>query len=155
MKKILESVIIQQYRKYGWAYNVIKGHTGVDLWYKFEELPTPVTGKVIAITTQKEMGKCIYVQDVNKNVHVFAHMSKIDVHVDQEVDRQKYTILGVTGNTGSVTSGPHLHYEIITKRPVNKIDWIMSRSLNGIKGFNTHPILYLQALYKKYNVEGF
>lgn len=156
MKFILTAQILNSYRrKYKW-YDRIKGHSGVDLAFFNEFLPSPVSGKIEVIATQQQMGKVIYLTDKEKgNIHVFAHMKEIKVTVGQHVERGQ--ILGITGNTGSVTSGPHLHYEIISfEKPVALIDRVMTRQLQGFKGWNINPLFYVKNLYNKYglNVKG-
>lgn len=159
MKRIVDAIVIQQYRKQLFIrgiprYNIIKGHTGVDLWFKFEDVPAPVTGKVVGITQQKEMGNCIYLHHPETDsIHVFAHLKEIKVQMGQEVNRGD--IIALSGNSGSVTTGPHLHYEIITPKPVHMIDRLMSRNLVGFKGYNTHPVYFVENLYRQYGVEGF
>lgn len=153
MKYLLTAAVINPYRrKYKW-YDRIKGHTGVDLNFFNEDLPSPVSGKVELIAQQKEMGTVVYLSDKEMgNVHVFAHMSKVNVTEGQHVERNQ--ILGKTGNTGSVTSGPHLHYEIITfKKPATLGEQIMTRQLQGFKGWNIDPLAYIKNLYHKYNLD--
>lgn len=154
MKPILRAEVLNRYRSFKpkGFYSPIKGHTGVDLKYNFEELPSPVTGKVILTTRQVEMGNCLYLQDSLGSIHVFAHLDKYNKHLGDSVQRNE--ILGTTGKTGSKVTGPHLHYEIITTVPYKKIpDWIMKRSLSGYSGYNTDPLQYLKDLYFKYHVD--
>lgn len=161
MKYLLTAQVLNPYRrKYKW-YNPLKGHSGVDLSFFNEELPSPVSGKVELIAAssggnapqQKEMGNVIYLADKETgSIHVFAHMSRIDVSVGQHVERNQ--ILGRTGNTGTVTSGPHLHYEIISfKTPERLADRVMTRKLQGFSGWNVDPLAYVRNLYNKYNLD--
>lgn len=115
MKTIFGAVIWNPYRskRPRGFYNLLRGHSGVDLNYVFEELPSPVSGKIDKITKQPEMGNVIYLSDIEQGaIHVFAHMSKINVDVGQHI--KVGDVLGVTGNSGSRTTSPHLHYEVIT-----------------------------------------
>jgi len=150
MTTIPNARVSQVYRNKRSWYDILKGHTGVDLAYKNEPLPSPVTGVVRQIVKQREMGLVLYLTDVWGATHVFAHLRQVDVVAGQQVKRGER--IALTGNTGTVTSGPHLHYEIITARPHRTLDRIMSRSVAGIKGYNTDPLLYLQDLYKAYKV---
>lgn len=149
---ILQAKIVNFYkskRPLGF-YHLIKGHSGVDLNYVNEKLPSPITGKVVAVLNQKEMGRCIYIKDYVDNIHVFSHMLANSVHVGDEVKRND--ILGVTGNSGKKTKGAHLHYEIICKYPINSEDKIMTRKLYAYTGYNTEPIKYIRRLYAQFNV---
>ena len=152
MTTIFTAKVLNPYRSHvpRGFYNLIKGHLGVDLNYVNEELRSPITGLVVAVTHQTEMGICVYIKDVHMNTHVFAHCSKVMVNLHDKVKRGD--VIAITGNTGSKTTAPHLHYEIITLKPVNKIDYIMSRNLMGFKGYNTDPLDYIRALYKEFNV---
>lgn len=68
-------------------------------------------------------------------------------------------LIAITGNSGSKTTAPHLHYEIITPqfklltypdRP--QIDRIMTRQLYGFKGLNVDPITYVKRLYQHHSI---
>ncbi len=157
MKTILTTKILNSFRSHKprGFYNLIKGHTGIDLNYKVgDELPSPITGKVIKIsqgvTKQQEMGNVLYLQDAFGNIHVFAHLSEVLVEIGQTINRND--IVAKTGNTGSATTAPHLHWEVISSRPLRFIDRIMSRSLMGFVGYNTDPVIYLKDLYYKFHV---
>ena len=161
MKHILEAVVWNVFRskRPKGFYHWIKGHTGVDLNYVFEALPSPISGKVDLIAKQPEMGNVLYIKDIETGaIHVFAHLLKIDVMEGQHIrigDK-----LGTTGNTGDKSTDAHLHYEIIyflKPDPKNPLPYdklfqaVMTRSLQGYKGYNVDPIGYLKALYGKYN----
>lgn len=162
MKHILNAVVWNPYRSkrpLGF-YNLIKGHTGCDLNFVFEPLVSPVSGIVKSIVFQPEMGQVIYLQDIElQNIHVFAHMSKVDVKVNQEIKRED--VLGITGNTGAKSTQAHLHYEVLTFRKPDKknpsiydslFNPIMTRNLEGFSGYNIDPIKYLSTLYGKYQI---
>lgn len=154
MKTVFESLVLQKYRNYNKKWYGILGHRGVDLAYKYEPLPSPITGVVLNVIydpkNRRETGQCILVTDAWGSVHVFAHMKQIDVVAGQSVRRGER--LGVTGNTGTITSGPHLHYEVITKKAHRLSDAVMVRMFDVAKGKNTDPIPYLKDLYKAYGV---
>lgn len=153
MKFILTAQVMNLYRrKYKW-YDPVKGHSGVDLAFFNEDLPSPVSGKIDLIAKQKEMGTVIYLTDKEMgSIHVFAHMGKLLVTEGQHVERNQ--ILGKTGNTGTVSSGPHLHYEIISfKKPEKLLDRVMTRRLQSFVGWNVDPLAYVKNLYHKYNLD--
>lgn len=154
-KTIFQSSILNPYRSHKprGFYSLIRGHTGEDHNYTNEEFPSPITGEVVGLTHQKEMGNCIYLEDAWGSIHVFAHLSEFRVQMHQRVNRGD--IIAITGNTGTKTTNPHLHWEVITKEPLNPIDRVMQRKelwpFQG-KGFNTCPIEYLKKLYIFYKV---
>ena len=161
MKYILTALQIgKPYRgKWKW-YDPIKGHTGVDLNFFNQPLPSPVSGKVMLLAgkgqshpMQREMGNVIYLADKETgSIHVFAHMLSFAVTEGQHVERNQ--ILGVTGNTGTASTGPHLHWEIISfQKPTKFLDRIMTRSLQGFVGWNIEPLSYLRNLYDKYGID--
>ena len=155
MKYILQSQLLNSFRSQRprGFYSVLLGHTGVDLNYHFQDLPSPVTGVIEKITKQAEMGSCIYLKDLeNGNIHVFAHMDSIKPKQGDRVERGQ--MLGRTGNSGRKTTAPHLHYEIITfNRPVSLVERLKVRKLNGYVGWNLDPIKYLRELYGKYRLD--
>lgn len=153
MKTIFSAKILNDYRSYKPAgfYNWLKGHSGIDFNYVNEDLPSPITGEVVGLTVQPEMGKCIYLKDVKGNIHVFAHMSQITVKLHDKVVRGAE--LGVTGNTGTKTTAPHLHYEIVCTGPkTSPFDYIMTRNELIFKGYNRNPLKYDRELYAEYKV---
>jgi len=94
-------------------------HAGVDL---STPLGTPVNpimeGKVIR--TEKSWfgyGTMIVIQHNREFESLYAHLSKINVSLGQEVETE--TIIGLSGSTGRST-GPHLHLEIHQDgKPIN------------------------------------
>ncbi len=159
MKTLLRANILNGYRSHRPVgfYSALRGHTGTDLQFTFEDFPSPVTGQIIAIhagaTKQHEMGNVVFLKDLLGVVHVFAHLDKIYKNLGDQVVRND--VFAMSGNTGSKTTAPHLHYEILTFKPINLIDKIMYRPelANVFKGYNTDPMLYLKNLYFKYHID--
>jgi murein DD-endopeptidase MepM/ murein hydrolase activator NlpD len=55
-------------------------------------------------------------------VSIYAHLSKINVPRDANVKRGDF--IGLSGSTGSLSTGPHLHYQINKYgSPVSAIDF--------------------------------
>jgi len=52
----------------------------------------------------------------NDTKSLYGHLSRLHVALDQKVERGQ--LIKSTGNTGR-SSGPHLHYEIQVKGPVD------------------------------------
>lgn len=153
MKYILTAHILNQYRsKTPKGFYGVFGHTGVDLNYLNEELPSPVTGKIAHIAKQDQMGNVIYLEDTSGNIHVFAHLSKINVGVGDHVTRNQ--IIAITGNTGRISTGAHLHYEVITfVAPAKFTEKLLKRKLSSYAGWNVDPLAYVRALYTKFNID--
>ena len=151
MKYILTAKVINGYRVKGKFYSKVRGHTGEDLNYKYEELPSPVTGVVLLAIKQNEMGNVLYIKDLNDYIHVFAHLELFKVKKGDKVLRNQ--IIAKTGNTGTATTGAHLHWEVVCPAPRNPIDVIMYRKELMFKGFNTAPTKYIQELYKLHNLD--
>jgi murein DD-endopeptidase MepM/ murein hydrolase activator NlpD len=164
MKHILNAPVWNKFRsnKPKGFYNWLKGHSGIDYGYVFEDLPSPVSGIVEKIATGLEMGLCIYLKDMELgNIHVFAHLEEVKVGAGDKVTRNQ--VIAKTGNSGAKSTEAHLHAEVITfrKPPAKKADWtaydylfnpIMTRSLNGYQGWNIDPNSYYKALYTKYKL---
>lgn len=158
-KQIINAPILNPYRSKTprGFYNAIKGHTGLDLKYVNEELPSPVSGEVVGLLKQREMGNVMYLEDKQGSVHVFAHLSQFKKNLHDQVKRGD--IIAITGNTGAKTTAPHLHYEILTpKFKVEPLtgrsigDYLMTRQLYSFKGLNADPLWYLQTLYKYFKI---
>ena len=144
MRSILDTSISNGYQSHSRPeYDPKKGHTGIDLRYRYEPIPAPVNGKIVKIVdlTTNQMGKTIYFQDEYNSIHVFAHLSQFGGKVGDKM--KEGVLIGVSGNTGTVTSNPHLHYEIITDTPFDDLEKKMTRTLAGFKGYNVDPIKYL------------
>lgn len=84
-------------------------HAGVD-YAAPAGAPVPVrlSGRVIFAGRRGGYGNAVEVSHGNGLTTMYAHLSRIDVRLNQQVDRG--TPIGAVGATGN-TSGPHLHYE--------------------------------------------
>lgn len=71
-------------------------------------------------------GYAVGVKDANGHVHVYGHLSGVNVKVGQKVSLG--TLLGKSGNTGQ-SKGAHLHYEV---------------RKNGVLGNSLDPSFYLR-----------
>ncbi|MCM8797290.1 MAG: M23 family metallopeptidase [Candidatus Omnitrophica bacterium] len=89
-------------------------HQGIDL---FAEVGTPVlaarSGKVVAATQSKGMGKYVIIKHADNMVTVYGHLSSLFVKNNDFV-RQGQIIgrVGKTGNANFHDIKPHLHFEI-------------------------------------------
>jgi murein DD-endopeptidase MepM/ murein hydrolase activator NlpD len=123
-------------------YDAAKGHTGIDLSAAIgSDIKLPVPTKVRAIKNQTQMGLTLYVEDGAGNILVLSHLSAINFEVGDTVAAK--AVIAKTGNTGTATTGPHLHFEIIAPRPMPGLE-IMTRHLGGFNGYNIDPAAYLE-----------
>ncbi|MEU2246805.1 M23 family metallopeptidase [Streptomyces sp. NPDC019224] len=76
-------------------------------------------------------GNAIVIKHGNGTYSQYAHLSQIDVHVGQHVEKgQKIALSGNTGNS----SGPHLHFEIRTTpnygSAINPVNFLHNHGIN-------------------------
>jgi len=95
-------------------------HFGVDFRVSIgDQVRSIFCGKVRVAKWDKTYGYVVVVRHYNLSETVYAHLDKILVSVDQEV--QSGQVIGLGGNTG-VSTGPHLHFELRYKGfPINPI----------------------------------
>lgn len=122
-------------------YDPIKGHSGTDYGTpKKTPLFLPISAKVELIAKQDQMGLTLYMSDPDDNVLVFAHLSKVDLKIGDEVPAG--SVIALSGNSGTATTAPHVHFEIIAQTPTPGFE-VMTRSLQGFSGYNIDPSKYL------------
>jgi murein DD-endopeptidase MepM/ murein hydrolase activator NlpD len=126
-------------------YDSVKGHTGVDIGTPVgTALSLPIGCTVASVKTQHEMGLTMYLKDSVGNVLVFAHLSEALAKVGETVKPNE--VFAKTGNSGSATTGPHLHFELIGKQPDPGFE-MMSRTLGEFVGYNLDPVTYLNHIF--------
>jgi murein DD-endopeptidase MepM/ murein hydrolase activator NlpD len=95
-------------------------HTGVDLLSQTgEEKVHPVKpGVVVLAEFQPQLGNTVVVRHTNGVESLYGHMANLQVKLGDKVRLE--SVLGNIGNTGSSSTGKHLHLEIlIGGYPVN------------------------------------
>lgn len=88
-------------------------------------LYAPSDGKITRQYTGKQGGNWLWFDDKNGNSLQFAHLSKY-VGLLRTVKRGD--LIAYTGNTGSITTGPHLHVQILkgnTRLDPEKYPWVI------------------------------
>lgn len=125
-------------------YDPIKKHTGLDINTPVgTPLSLPWDTVCVEARTQKEMGKCIYLEDRLQGITVLAHLSAFKVKKGDKVPAG--TVAALSGGTGSVSTNPHVHLETVARRPEKGAEE-MTRTLAPFSGFNVDPEKYWQRM---------
>jgi murein DD-endopeptidase MepM/ murein hydrolase activator NlpD len=100
------------------------GHWGVDLVAKENEpVKSVADGTVIMSSWTEDSGYVIVIQHRNNLLSVYKHNSELLKKVGNFVTDGE--VIALIGNTGELTSGPHLHFEIwYNGNPVNPEEFI-------------------------------
>lgn len=105
-------------------YDLKKEHYGIDIAAK-EDAPIKAVldGKVISDAYTLETGYVITVQHANDLISIYKHNSKLLKKTGAYIKAGE--VIAVVGNTGELTTGPHLHFELWHKgRSLNPRDYI-------------------------------
>lgn len=138
--------VVNPYRSHTPAgfYDKKKGHTGIDIICpKGTPLSLPTKFTVELINKQQEMGLTLYMSDENDEVWVFSHLDTIKAKLGDRIKPGE--VFALTGNSGTASTGPHVHLEIIAGLPEKGLEF-MTRSLAGYDGYNVDPIKRLDAI---------
>lgn len=103
-------------------YKIKKRHMGIDF---ASPIGTPIyatgDGKISEAGRERGYGNMVKIDHGYGYETLYGHMSRIAIKKNQKVKRGE--IIGYVGNTG-VSTGPHLHYEVIKdKKAVNPINF--------------------------------
>jgi murein DD-endopeptidase MepM/ murein hydrolase activator NlpD len=100
-----------------------KFHAGMDFTAP-RGTPIYATGKgkvIQAGSKSSGYGKHVRIEHGYNYVTLYAHMSKINVRIGDQINRGD--VIGYVGNTG-LSSGPHCHYEVRKNgKPVNPVNY--------------------------------
>ncbi|MCI5055833.1 MAG: M23 family metallopeptidase [Flavobacteriales bacterium] len=104
------------------VFDIHKEHFGVDIIApKNEVIKATSAGTVILATWTLETGYVIQIQHDNDLISVYKHNSILLKDVGERV--QLGDAIAVIGDSGELTSGPHLHFELWHKgRPIDPQD---------------------------------
>lgn len=93
------------------TYNIESGHLGIDIatqeGTKFHAI---ANGVVIGINWTLNYGYVLYIQHQDGIVTVYKHLAQVTADIGDLVFQGE--VLGRVGDTGIISSGPHLHMEI-------------------------------------------
>ena len=94
-------------------------HFGVDIVSSANEpISATLKGRVIFASWTLETGNVIQIQHENNIISIYKHLDHLIVEEGDEVN--KADPIAFVGNTGEITTGPHLHFEL----------WYNGKSLN-------------------------
>jgi len=100
-------------------YDVKKGHYGIDIVAKTNEpVKCIADGTVIMASWTQDAGYVIVIQHRGNLISLFKHNAELLKKVGNFVNAGE--IISIVGNTGEMTNGPHLHFEL----------WYNGNSLN-------------------------
>jgi len=100
-------------------YDVKKGHFGVDIVAKTSEpVKCIADGTVLLASWTQDSGYVIAIQHRGNLISVYKHNAELLKKVGSFVNAGE--IISIVGNTGEMTTGPHLHFEL----------WYNGNSLN-------------------------
>ncbi len=90
---------------------VKKMHNGLDIIANIgTKVYAPGNGKVVRVGYQSGYGRVLEIDHGFGYTTRYAHLSKILVKKGQKVKRGD--VIALSGNSGRLTTGPHLHYEV-------------------------------------------
>ena len=100
-------------------YDPSNGHFGVDYVCKKEEpIKSVFDGTVLMSSWTKDSGYVISVIHPNNLISVYKHNSKVFVESGQIIKTGE--VISIIGDTGELSTGPHLHFEL----------WLNGKSIN-------------------------
>ena len=118
------------------------GHTGADWVVPIgTEVSLPVELVFLETMKQPEMGLVAYAKDKDDNIHVFGHLSSVNAKNGDKLHAN--SVFALTGNSGSKTTAPHEHWEIISKHPEPGNE-ACTRTLGKYSGYNIDPVKFLE-----------
>ena len=107
------------------SFNPMEGHFGIDLVAAPNEVvKATLDGTVTISTWTLETGYVIQLQHDNELMSVYKHNATLFKSVGQKVVAGD--AIAIVGNSGELTTGPHLHFELWHDRvPMNPVDYIV------------------------------
>ncbi len=101
----------------------LPNHPGVDIvTKKDEQIKACLNGVVLHSSYDDQDGHTIILSHENEIISVYKHAQKVYVNVGEKVTRGK--AIGVVGNTGERSTGPHLHFELWSDMgPLDPLDY--------------------------------
>jgi len=107
------------------SFNPMEGHFGIDLVAAPNEVvKAALDGTVTMSTWTLETGYVIQVQHDNELISIYKHNATLFKSTGQKVVAGD--AIAIVGNSGELTTGPHLHFELWHDRvPLNPLEYIV------------------------------
>jgi len=107
------------------GFNPMEGHYGIDLVAAPNEVvKAALDGTVTMSTWTLETGYVIQIQHDYELLSVYKHNATLFKSVGQKVVAGD--AIAIVGNSGELTTGPHLHFELWHDRvPLNPVEYIV------------------------------
>jgi murein DD-endopeptidase MepM/ murein hydrolase activator NlpD len=107
-------------------FNAKTGHLAVDVAGKLNaRIASVLDGTVIFAGWTMDAGNCVYIQHDNNIISVYKHNGEVLKKIGDTVKAGDQ--IAIMGNTGELTAGPHLHFELwrngVALDPDNYIDF--------------------------------
>lgn len=100
------------YRRNPFTNRGLEMHSGIDIKGSIgEPIKATAAGKIVHAGYKGQYGKVVIIEHSNGWETRYAHLSTTKVKVGQKIDAGQ--VIGTLGNTGRST-GPHLHYELLS-----------------------------------------
>lgn len=105
-------------------YDVKKGHYGVDIVAKTNEAVKNVAdGTIVFASWTQDAGYVMMIQHRGNLISVYKHNAELLKKVGTFVNAGE--IISIVGNSGEMTNGPHLHFELwYNGNPLNPEDFV-------------------------------
>ena len=106
-------------------YNPVQSHFGIDIVAPSNEpIKAALDGTVLFSSWTSDTGYVIGIQHENNLVSIYKHNSALLKKTGMYVKAGE--VIAIVGNTGEMTSGPHLHFELWHNgKPVNPQDYMV------------------------------
>jgi murein DD-endopeptidase MepM/ murein hydrolase activator NlpD len=106
------------------TFNSVKQHYGIDVVAGAEEVvKATLPGTVTMSGWTIETGNVIQVQHADNIISVYKHNAELLKHMGDHVKAGEP--IAIIGNSGELTTGPHLHFELwYNGTPLNPLDYI-------------------------------
>lgn len=100
-------------------FNKSQKHYGIDIVAKAKDMVFSILdGQVIYSGYTSQTGFIVIIQHKENLLSVYKHLDQIFTNISDKV--YAGDVIGIVGNTGELTTGPHLHFELWYKgQPIN------------------------------------